>query len=437
MGERTGWRDIAPVRRAGLGLLTAGCLVSCENPPPQNQESNPPTLPDPGAVDVVLDSGRSYPDAPLLPLREDLRIGAASGPSEVQFHQIIQIAIDADDRIYVAENGSGQVRAFAQDGAFLWSFGKQGQGPGEFQFITDVFLQGDTVVVVDAAVDRLTRLTPRGTLIESVSFASPEMRFSPAAATPRGFFVKALRSARSTNRPQGSLLTDSLRVYWIPADRLRDAGSPGESVERIGVPVLTHVFGHRYIVSAGFSIPPLWDIAGETAFGGSGMAYVHGGAEYVIEVYDEVGRLRRRLTGSHMTIPITPALVDDVRTWLEESVEFSTENARTLRGRALRMTDLPTGPSVPVLGRMLVSRAGTIWIERLDLTVNPAHSALRLSSRGAARWDVITPTGALLGTVELPPAFLALAVSDRSIVGVWRDSLGVEYVRRFVLEFPG
>jgi hypothetical protein len=433
MGRRIRCRPSPLLPGAGALLAVSMYLTACDASAPSRQLL---PLPDSGAAaHILLDAGRDYPHAPLLRLHEDLSLGMQDGPPQLMFDRIAQIATGADGGLYVAENGSGQVRAFAPDGANLWSFGKKGDGPGEFRFISDLFLQADTVVVVDGEAQRVTRLTPEGTLIEAVSFAAPERRFSPAAATAHGFFVRALRSARASGRPMGTLLVDSTVVSWIPSDHLSLRRFRGGPAGDAAIPVLQHVFAQRYIVSAGFSLSPLWDISGYSAFDGLGKAYVHHGAEYEIWVHDEAGRIRSRLTGPPVeNTPITPAHVAEVRRWVEESGDLSSESARILRGRLLRMTDLPTGSHGPVLGRMLVSRAGTIWVERLDLAEEPAYSALRLSSRGAEKWDVISPAGTLRGTVELRAGFFAFTAGDEWIAGVWRDSLGVEYVKRLRLE---
>ena len=69
-------------------------------------------------------------------LESDLRIGTASGTGANLFASIRAIEVDAYGRIYILEGQSAEVRVFTSDGAHLRTFGRRGEGPGEFRFPT-------------------------------------------------------------------------------------------------------------------------------------------------------------------------------------------------------------------------------------------------------------------------------------------------------------
>ena len=62
-----------------------------------------------------------------------------------------------------------------------------------------------------------------------------------------------------------------------------------------------------------------------------------------------------------------------------------------------------------------------------DAEVFLADVTLRL---GAPDWDVFDAEGRYLGVVTLPDGVEAVQFSGDAIYGVWRDPMGVEYVKR-------
>ena len=49
-------------------------------------------------------------------------------------------------------------------------------------------------------------------------------------------------------------------------------------------------------------------------------------------------------------------------------------------------------------------------------------------------WTVFSSEGDWLGEVELPPAFTVREFGEHDVLGVWRDKLGVEFVRRYSIQ---
>jgi hypothetical protein len=82
------------------------------------------------------------------------------------------------------------------------------------------------------------------------------------------------------------------------------------------------------------------------------------------------------------------------------------------------------------LGRILVSRGGTILLERADAVAPAVRHAQRVTGRPLppTRWDLFVD-GRYQGTINLAPGFRAWALSDDgSVTGVMRDESDVEFV---------
>jgi len=89
-------------------------------------------------------------------------IGVVEGPAEHVFGAVFAAAFGSDDRIYVLDSPNFEVRVFDPNGQHVRSFGGQGQGPGEFQFPTGMYLSPEEVTVLDARLKRSARFTLHG-----------------------------------------------------------------------------------------------------------------------------------------------------------------------------------------------------------------------------------------------------------------------------------
>jgi len=61
----------------------------------------------------------------------DLEMGEADGDEAFLFGQIAGVTVDSDGRIVVVDGQGNTVRAYANDGAFLYTIATLGEGPGE------------------------------------------------------------------------------------------------------------------------------------------------------------------------------------------------------------------------------------------------------------------------------------------------------------------
>ncbi len=80
------------------------------------------------------------PKTPIYPagsisMREELSIGGSDGPPEALFSLISSLAVGADGRIYAVDTREMKISVFDRNGKFVRSFGRKGQGPGEFFFL--------------------------------------------------------------------------------------------------------------------------------------------------------------------------------------------------------------------------------------------------------------------------------------------------------------
>jgi hypothetical protein len=85
----------------------------------------------------------------VIELEEDLEIGNEED-SNYQFYNVTGIALDSEENIYVLDSGNHRVQKFDKDGHYLLTLGREGEGPGEFVRLSDVFIDNqDTIYLSD------------------------------------------------------------------------------------------------------------------------------------------------------------------------------------------------------------------------------------------------------------------------------------------------
>jgi hypothetical protein len=103
-------------------------------------------------------------------LEEELSIGEAEGRKEYMFSQVGNIAVDDEENIYVLDGKESHIKIFDKHGEYLRTFGKKGQGPGEFNFPSGILITPQNeIMVTDSRV--LHFFTLPGEFIKSLSAA--------------------------------------------------------------------------------------------------------------------------------------------------------------------------------------------------------------------------------------------------------------------------
>lgn len=94
------------------------------------------------------------PDEPIfgkieLDLEHRLSIGNETD-EQFMFYKVKAVEIDSKDNIYVLDAGNRRIQMFNDSGEYVQTIGKRGQGPGEFENPTDIFLdKEDNLHVLD------------------------------------------------------------------------------------------------------------------------------------------------------------------------------------------------------------------------------------------------------------------------------------------------
>jgi hypothetical protein len=76
---------------------------------------------------------KSSQDTKILekPLRAELVLKLGSDKANEDFYKPRSFTVDKNGQIYILDAGNSRIQCFSKEGKFLFSFGRQGQGPGE------------------------------------------------------------------------------------------------------------------------------------------------------------------------------------------------------------------------------------------------------------------------------------------------------------------
>ena len=414
-------------RAAVIALLSSACATA-------DRGEATPAVTDSSGVRLVQNGEVGAWGADPARLTETLRIGVIDGEEPYQLSEVYALAVADDGTLFVGNNQTSSVRVFSATGEFVREIGRQGQGPGEYTMVNDVWLAGDRIVIIDWQLGgRAGVHTVEGELVHFWTGRRPdESRLTPVGFTPEGWVAHYDPPYRRVDVAPGEAFTRQRHLYRF------DPEANDTVVRIIAMPTRT-LYGSPQTEGLDWA---LFDPHLSFELDASGNMYVVRGETYRIDVHDATGRLIRGISRTWTPVPVR----DEDISRLKEMIGtfYDTLSRRPLperqaeRDRVLERIDRQRGfnprPHLPPLGRLLVSRDGSFWIERADIT-DPAQLEFERLFGGFGddsprpkRWDLFDAEGTYLASVELDPRFNPLAVRGTEVTGVYRDDLDVEYV---------
>jgi hypothetical protein len=340
------------------------------------------------------DAGRAWSVAadPLLDL-------TTTGEGEAHDFYRVRSAIRlANGSIAVANEGSNEVRLYSPEGVFVDAFGREGEGPGEFQRLTSVHdASGDSLAAFDYWLRRITVFRMGETGSRTIDLSHFGTRVWRVVSLGEGSFAAI--------------------VHGYPAEDVQGLYRVQYTIVRFdlhGGPVdtLTTIAGSEGFQFEQGDARPLFARDGFVA-GHEGGLYAGDGDSMRVAVYAGDGALEMIMRVPGFDLRLTDE---------ERAAERATLLPETAVPPAIRdvVAALPDPETRPAYARLLVDEAGNVWA--------PEH-------QGRAEWDqpiqsaVFGPNGEWLGHVTLPARFTLYEIGEDWILGVQRDTLEAEHVQ--------
>ncbi|MEM7414152.1 MAG: 6-bladed beta-propeller [Gemmatimonadota bacterium] len=351
----------------------------------------------------------------------DLHIGVVDGAAAYSFSVVGDVVVADDGSIVVTDRRSRQIRVFDNSGTHLRSFGRAGDGPGEFAsspWIAGV--AGDSVFAFDSRSARVTAFSLEGELLEEVSVRSETV----------GRPLLALR------QEDGTYLTRSRWINPETANEIHDLQLVVDSmvVERLGadggfldtVFVAAETPRARSIQGSpdtGFRVrqvvPPFLPSAHLISVSSTPVFAYSEDFDVALGIGDEPVPQRLRVSGVRH-----PATGAELRA-IQEAILVADlgEDGITPQTRQV-LEYIPEQP--PAFRDLRVSAAGNLWISLYD----PDRA-------NETTWLVFTLDGDLRGSVRTPPGFSLRSIEASHVIGVVTDDFDVPFIVRHPLLPPG
>ncbi len=312
-------------------------------------------------------------------------------------------AFRADDStIVVIDDGYSSLRYFDREGTLVDSVGGEGDGPGEFRYMGYGYRCGDTLVVADLDHRRLELIGPDHRSVRSEPMSAPtgSMFGLPyhMSCGPTGVWLANGWDTTSAGEPTR---VRGLVPYWIQ--------TPEGQIIAVGERP-----GSERLSSAGGSRPhPLGKEAVIAV--GRDRAYIGTADSFAIEVIDFTGRTVGWINRPQAELRTTD--VDIARYRLLDTLGKSSEDI----AYALREWQTFTfPPTVPAYTALVVDRLDNLWVREFPR-----------SADNVVRWSVFDPTGADIGTVDLPATLSVDDIGRDYLVGI--DTRLVDGSQRVVM----
>ena len=106
----------------------------------------------------------------VFSLKEELIIGKTKGSEDFIFSEVRDLDVDTKERIFILDYKEANIKVFDKSGEHINTIGRKGQGPGEFQRPSQIYLTPQNEILVnDPGARQIHFFSPDGTFKRSVS----------------------------------------------------------------------------------------------------------------------------------------------------------------------------------------------------------------------------------------------------------------------------
>ncbi len=339
----------------------------------------------------------------------EVSIGSLEGEEVYQLYAVEDATRLSDGRIAVANGGTGEIRFFSANGDHLESWGRVGEGPGEFaQWDPEAVGEwpGDSIVAASWWRGQIVLFDPDGYPGRTATLG--EGYFSFLGLMPDGGILgkPSLRigmnfgAGGSTLRRQEAEFAIVAPTGEIHASLGTHPGdewffSPGGPAGR------PHPFGRSVLAT-------VW----------GPLAVVTANDSYEIRAYDSDGILAKIVRRDHeLRAPVR----SELDAWFAGTYgDRSEEDQARLHALFEGMTLVEFFPAFSALHS---DPLGYLWAQEY-----------RFPEQNGTIWTVFDADGRVQGLVETPPDLEVFEIGEDHILGTTTDELGVERVQLWPLD---
>ncbi len=360
-------------------------------------------------------------------LVEEVRIGMLDGPDEYLFGSIGAVAVGHDGTIFVYDGQVPVIRQYDPSGTYVQDVGRDGAGPGEYRVVLGMdVLRSGQLAIWDPRNMRITVYDPAGRYVDDHHVTSGF--FGPNAFsvdTAGNFYVRTVDLRRLPGGQMERRVTPAgpTVVGPIPYALIRVSPS-GQVIDSVHFPLEEPTRAFVLATPEGYRGPFVEEPC--HTWSPHGYLIVGYNSRYAFDLLLPRGPVRR-IERSYEPVEVTGEERDQWETWADFFAR---------RPGAERFGPIPR--EKPAFRGLSADEEGRIWVDRyVTATRRDAPRRAGGSERPQYLWrepptfDVITPEGAFLGTVVLPPNTSLDVQRGMQVWAVQQGESGEEYVVRF------
>ena len=403
MGTKTGLILVV----VATGGLMAGCAES------NDARSAPQSVVRDSAGVTIVENEMPQPNSRLpwsISASPTVSIGTLEGEDAYQLFRVSDAMRLEDGRIVVVNRGSNEMRVFDDEGIHLASWGREGEGPGEFTGIIEIDAwAGDSIMAFDFRQRRISVYGLDGVhgrtfaLHDNEDLVAP--RFRGILSNGR-LLVRSGAIFTAGEIPDGLTRSDYEHAT-ISADG-EDAQSfgafPGQEAFVLAGPgfmsVSTHPFGRNTV---------------NTSWGAE--VVVSATDTYELRAFDPDGAPTRIIRRDHLASSPTQ---DQLNAHFLERYTDSDPEERAQQME--RVAEMPLVDAFPAYADVKSDPLGHLWVQEYQLPEDEQ-----------VIWTVFDREGRVLGFVETPSDLEVFEIGADYILGQTQDDFDVEYVQRWDL----
>lgn len=388
----------------GLRLIAAGIgpalAATCADAPKGGDELETHVDTVAGVVHV-LNTGVA-PGWELVPVASIGPESALESDAPEAFGSVYGIAFGAAGSVFVADGLNREVRVFGPDGEHLRTFGRQGEGPGEFGNLSSLAWVGGKLLTLDFGTGRISEFSPDGewlgqrTEFGGIGGGGGALRFYPVSTNQ--VFVRTYSPA------WGGMIFAGHDDAGPTADTFPPLRAPEGTVSGIQCTSATAMRSYPIPFAARIVQHP----------GSAGTIYSAVTDEYRVAVTrgaDTLRLIKRELPPEPVSDEEWEAGNEEYYAFLDENPSASCDPRRPARPVAM-----------PFVEDLVVAPDGRLWVEVVRSAGN--------------RWEVFDSTGVLVGAMPAPERSMVPAFGPRQLAMVRQDSLGLSHVDIYRVEEP-
>lgn len=324
---------------------------------------------------------------PVIFSDDDLLIGQISG-----------IVSDRNGGVYIADRDQSTIHRFDGSGNYIRSFGRDGEGPGEFRSLVQIDTDGNFLYALDRNLNRITSFDPEtGDPIETHTLGGT------GQSMPETFYVLPDDAFLIISMMFATGSSDDV-IHYQPTGILTKTGNYKTS-DQIRLPARESVMVNSEGGNIGI-IVPTYSRKSRVSVSDSGSIYTNWSEHLLIKQYDSDGAYAGAFYSNLEGDPLTRSQLRN---------RYSSAYMDALRGA--------TPPSTwPVVRSFLVDNQNRLWVNLFG------------DGAGERKWLVFQKNGEVGGMLTLPEESTIHEVRDGYLYLIETDRDGLEIVKRYEIE---